>query len=843
MSIDFEINKHKMDNRFYLNIKSIKLIVLLLLSCITYSVSSQNIGILSSSSPNSGCELSNNEFVTVVIFNFGGSYSGSFEVSYEIDGGVLVTELITLTPFAATSSFSYTFTTTVDLSIANNYNFKFYTNLLGDIDNGNDTLNNNFVVSDTLSYGGTVSASQSVCSGNNSGIINLNSFIGDVQYWQSSINNGLNWNNIVNITNVEIYTNISQETWYRSVVTNGFCPSDTSSISVLSIDSLTIPGTIAGAATLCSPTNGGTLTLSGERGVILDWEYSSNGGSIWTGLGSTSNTYNYVNQPSTYLYRAIVQNGSCALLYSDTIDVTVLSGALGGVLTPASQVECLGFNSDTIHLGGHSGVISEWQISINSGTSWSSIANTDTFMTYLNLTQETWYKALLSDCNEDTSSIAIVQVDPLPVGGELSANASVCENSNAGTINLSGQIGTIIEWQNSIDNGTSWTSIGNISDSINYSNLITTTLYRVLISSGACGQLYSDTAIISVASIVDAGIIFGPSNVCASANEDSLVINGLNGSVLNWGVSVDGGASWTLLGNTSVTQIFTNITQSSLYQVVATNGTCPNDTSQYLVTVDSPTISGSLLSDNTVCYNSSGFIYVDGKQGSVTGWESSIDNGSNWSPLGVVLDTLEYTNIISQTKYKTFIKSGSCLTDTTNIIVIDLFPYNVGTSNDITVELGSSATISAFGGSSYIWSPSGSLSTSTNNVTVATPIVTTSYLVSIVDGNGCIYNDSVTVEVIISEPRVSDLTITDLITANGDGFNDTWNILEIENYPKTKVLVFNTTGNLVFESSDYDNSWQGTFNGKQLPDGTYYYIVEIDTESKVEKGFVTIVSE
>jgi len=832
-----------MVGRFYLNIKSIKLIVLLLLSCITYGVSSQNIGILSSSSPNSGCELSNNEFVTVVIFNFGVSYSGSFDVSYEVDGGAPVTELITLTPFAATSSFSYTFTTTVDLSIAKTYNFKFYTNLLADIDNGNDTLSNVFIVSDTLSDGGTVSSSQSVCYGNNSGTLNLNSFIGDVQYWESSTNNGLNWNNIPNITNTESYTNISQETWFRSVVTNGFCPQDTSSVAVLSVDLLTVPGTIFGATSHCSLPNGGSLTLSGELGAILYWEYSSNGGSIWTGLGNTSNTYNYVNQPSTYLYRAIVQNGSCDLAYSDTVGVTVLQGAIGGTLTPVNQVECLGFNSDTISLGGHSGVVSEWQISVNSGTSWSSIASIDTFMTYLNLTQETWYKALLSDCNEDTSSIAIVQVDPVPVGGELSANATVCENSNAGTINLSGQIGTIVDWQKSIDSGVSWTSIGNVLDSISYSNLLTTTLYRVLISSGSCGQLYSDTATISVVSSVDAGVVVGPSNVCALANEDSLVINGMNGSVLNWGVSIDGGLSWTLLGNTSATQIFTNITQTSLYQYIATNGTCPNDTSQYLVTVDSPTISGTLFSDNTVCYNSSGFIYLDAQQGSVIGWESSVDNGINWSPLAVLLDTVDYMNITSQIKYKTFIKNGSCPIDTTDIIVIDLFPYNIGTSNDTSIELGNSANISAFGGSSYAWSPSVSLNTSDNSAAVATPLLTTSYLVYIVDGNGCIYNDSVTVDVIIPESRVFDLTISDLITANGDGFNDVWNIIGIENYPKTKVFVFNTTGNVVFESSNYDNSWKGTFNGNQLPDGTYYYIVEMDKDAKVEKGFITIVSE
>ena len=102
------------------------------------------------------------------------------------------------------------------------------------------------------------------------------------------------------------------------------------------------------------------------------------------------------------------------------------------------------------------------------------------------------------------------------------------------------------------------------------------------------------------------------------------------------------------------------------------------------------------------------------------------------------------------------------------------------------------------------------------------------------------YQDDVIVTVVVS---TSNIIIADLITANADGLNDTWNIMGIENHSDTKVLVFNISGNTVFESSDYDNSWQGSYNGSQLPDGTYYYIVELTTESEVRKGFITIVSE
>jgi len=213
-----------MNNILKLSFLYIKWLAVLFFIFTARYAASQDIGILSSSSPNSGCELANNELVTVIIFNFGGSYSGSFDVSYKINGNTPVTETITLSPFPATSSFSYTFTTPADLSTANTYNFNFYTNLIGDINNSNDTLNNISIVSDTLSYGGILNTSQSLCISGNSGSLTLNSHIGNILFWESSTNGGSSWNNIANTTSSENYLNLTQETWYRAIVENGFCP-------------------------------------------------------------------------------------------------------------------------------------------------------------------------------------------------------------------------------------------------------------------------------------------------------------------------------------------------------------------------------------------------------------------------------------------------------------------------------------------------------------------------------------------------------------------------------------------------------------------------------------------
>jgi gliding motility-associated-like protein len=61
---------------------------------------------------------------------------------------------------------------------------------------------------------------------------------------------------------------------------------------------------------------------------------------------------------------------------------------------------------------------------------------------------------------------------------------------------------------------------------------------------------------------------------------------------------------------------------------------------------------------------------------------------------------------------------------------------------------------------------------------------------------------------------------------NGDGINDKWMIQNIEFFPNCTVRVFNRYGQMVFSSTGYEVPWDGTLNGKPLPVGTFYYIID-----------------
>lgn len=76
---------------------------------------------------------------------------------------------------------------------------------------------------------------------------------------------------------------------------------------------------------------------------------------------------------------------------------------------------------------------------------------------------------------------------------------------------------------------------------------------------------------------------------------------------------------------------------------------------------------------------------------------------------------------------------------------------------------------------------------------------------------------------------------------NDDGVNDELIIQGIDNFPDNEVCLFNRWGNEVFRQKGYTNTeaWGGTFEGKDLPDGTYFYIID-DGEGNRYTGWVQL---
>jgi hypothetical protein len=175
----------------------------------------------------------------------------------------------------------------------------------------------------------------------------------------------------------------------------------------------------------CGASASGNLTLTGYAGTIVNWEYSIDGGATWIPIVNNTNTESLVGVSQTRIYRVVVQSGSCPTAISNTVTVTVYPQTVAGSVSGPINV-CSGTNSGNLTLAGYTGTILGWVYSTNSGVSWTPVANTTNSIPYTNITQETWYKAIVrsGSCNTDSSSTGIIYVDPVSNGGVLSGGGT-----------------------------------------------------------------------------------------------------------------------------------------------------------------------------------------------------------------------------------------------------------------------------------------------------------------------------------------------------------------------------------------------------------------------------------
>ncbi|MEQ1677260.1 MAG: gliding motility-associated C-terminal domain-containing protein, partial [Chitinophagaceae bacterium] len=141
---------------------------------------------------------------------------------------------------------------------------------------------------------------------------------------------------------------------------------------------------------------------------------------------------------------------------------------------------------------------------------------------------------------------------------------------------------------------------------------------------------------------------------------------------------------------------------------------------------------------------------------------------------------------------------------------------------------------------SIAWTPAATLTFPNTLDPFAKPTGTTIYTMTVTDANGCVAADNMQVTVL---PYC--LKIMDAFTPNGDGQNDRWIVTNNGGNCVERVYatVFNRYGNVVFKDDNYQNDWDGTYNGKPVADGTYYYVISyrlINGGSAVLRGDVTI---
>ncbi|MBE9601761.1 MBG domain-containing protein [Pedobacter sp. MC2016-24] len=178
----------------------------------------------------------------------------------------------------------------------------------------------------------------------------------------------------------------------------------------------------------------------------------------------------------------------------------------------------------------------------------------------------------------------------------------------------------------------------------------------------------------------------------------------------------------------------------------------------------------------------------------------------------------------------------------TFVITVNALPVlSINSDKGIEISKGETVFLTATGAATYAWATDNSVIGAVNAATLQVrPRQTTTYTVTGTNASGCSETKSFTITVL---DDLAKIKATNILTPNGDGYNDKWIIDNIDFYPNNEVKVFDKAGRLVFAKKSYDNSWDGTYNGTALSEGTYYYIIDFGTGRQVFKGFITVVRD
>ena len=92
-----------------------------------------------------------------------------------------------------------------------------------------------------------------------------------------------------------------------------------------------------------------------------------------------------------------------------------------------------------------------------------------------------------------------------------------------------------------------------------------------------------------------------------------------------------------------------------------------------------------------------------------------------------------------------------------------------------------------------------------------------------------------------TRPEFSSLIVNNSFSPNGDGINDKWGVPGIRFYGGARISVYDNVGSRLFYTESPDEGWDGTFNGKQLPVGSYFWTIEIKETGEMRRGMLNLI--
>lgn len=266
-------------------------------------------------------------------------------------------------------------------------------------------------------------------------------------------------------------------------------------------------------------------------------------------------------------------------------------------------------------------------------------------------------------------------------------------------------------------------------------------------------------------------------------------------------------------------------TATTAYQVLVTDTMGCHDTAS-AVAVIHPLPQVQISPDTTLCLGTFATLTASGGQQYL------------WSPTGDVTPVIMVSPTTPSVTYSVLVTNAEQCTDSASVTVSTLpYPDIILTQEKDTLCRGSAAILTASGGNSYIWSTG----EGTPAISVS-PLSNTLFQVTVTNsgsGINCAKDTSLLQAVkncnIVFVPNAINLSgVNQIFKPVGEG-------IYADFY---RLAIYNRLGQLLFETADFSQGWDGTFEGDYVPEGVYVYDLSITTgpgETYRKQGTVTVI--
>ncbi len=558
---------------------------------------------------------------------------------------------------------------------------------------------------------------------------------------------------------------------------NGCQNTDATTVVVNTLPTISAPSDYA----IC---NGASTTLNATGGLSYSWDNGVSDGISFTPIGTQ--TYTVVGQDANGC-----QN-------SDAVTVTV--NTLPTIIAPNFYSICQGESTTLTATGG---VSYTWDNGVSNGVAFTP----SVFATYTVVGVDG------NGCqNNDTVSIAINNL-PTVIAP---ADYTICSGAST-TLNGSGALTYV--WNNGVTDGVAF-------------NPTSTLLYTVT-GTDTNGCENTDQVTITVSSPIS--LTFNVTNVSCNGNSDGEIEYTASGGTAPYTIGINGNNPFTMSSNPT---ILGGLSGGYTFNGILTDANGCQTTNSTNIT-EPNAISYSIITLSDTCSAGVGTLSYASVSGGTTPYTYGDLSGVN---------STSSVFVGSAGSYNTFVEDANgCVSNQSATIGNVTAPVNGGTFGPYSTCDDEPIEIVAFGGTSYQWSGGSTAIPSVANPTV-NPTQNTTYYVTISFGT-CTLSDSVLVTIDSSCDSLDNNTVinTNAFSPNGDGINEvvTFDIPNLLQDNDNKVYFINRWGDVIREYTNYNNldvAWDGKNNsGVELPDGTYFFIIEIPSQDYKATGWVQLV--